>query len=281
MEIDITCLKASEYISASVDGELDLELAGKLEAHLVRCGRCRFELAFDRGTKTLIRNRIGSAPIPPHVRERILGDITAEAGRGLSRRSWFEALRAPAAWRMPAAFAGAVAIALIALLFLDRKPELLQPASADVNIVTETFNNFDKINDGSMEPELRSGNHQEIMTYLKQKASFAVELPTISGFRLVGAGVPSPDRDPGTYIVYERDGKFVLFRQVNFREMLSGGRRYLPLAALEDLQRSGWTVTGNDSDCTVAMWLQDSTLCIAVGDMGRDLLTTHLMGGPR
>lgn len=281
MEIDITCLKASEYISASVDGELDDDLSGKLEAHLIGCGRCRFELAFDRGTKTLLRSRIGSTPAPPHLRERILSDITAEAGRAVPTRSWLAGLRPPAGWMMPAAFAGAVAIALVALLFLDRKPEPLQPASADVNIVTETFNNFDRVNDGSMEPELRSGNHQEIMTYLKQRASFAVEPPTISGFRLMGAGVSSPDREPGAYIVYERDGEYVYVVQVNFREMLSSGRRYLPLAALEELQRSGWTVTGNDSDCTVAMWLQDSTLCMAVGDMGRDLLMTNIMGGSR
>ncbi len=61
MDIDITCLEASGYISDSVDGRLDPKFDGPLRSHLSRCGLCRFELSLVQGAKA-------STPETPEAR---------------------------------------------------------------------------------------------------------------------------------------------------------------------------------------------------------------------
>lgn len=281
MDIDITCFEASDYISASIDGELDPDLAEKLNAHLRRCRICSFEHILDSGTKSAVRRHLKSVTVPSHLRESILGSLRKEGAKTAARPSRFPGLFSFTTWRMPVAFAGAVAIALVAMLFLNKKPTHNHTRPSDGNIVTEAFNNFDEVIDGTMKPEIVSTDHDEIMSYLKQKANFSVSVPTMSGFRLVGAGVSSADRETSAHVMYERDGEYVYVRQVNFKSLLTGGKHYIPPATLAELQRSGWAFAGNDSDCTLAMWLEDSTLCMAVGDMRRDLLVSNLTGGAR
>ena len=106
------CRKAQEYISRSVDGELDPRRADRLERHLAECGGCR---AFAADLEKIVG---GAAELDaPEPSERVWRNIragivtgtlrpTAE-GASLDRRPLF-GLSLPAL-----RYAGAVALALI------------------------------------------------------------------------------------------------------------------------------------------------------------------------
>lgn len=281
MEIDITCLEASEYISALIDGELDDTLSAQLDVHLQKCSQCRFEHLLDAGTKDAVRRNLKTVPVPGRLRERITNAIADESRTSRPSSLKFPGFLSLTDWRMPAAFAGAVAIALVAVLFLNRNIPEIPVRPSEVNIVTETFNSFDAVSEGLIEPEIRTENHDEIMSYLKERANFDVRVPAMSGFTLIGGGVTASRQEPCAHVVYEQNGKYVLVRQLNFKSLLRGKGSYIPPDALTELQQSGWYFDGGDSDCTLAMWLEDSTLCMAVGDMRRDLLIAGLRGTPR
>jgi len=106
------CRKAQEYISRSVDGELDPRRAARLERHLAKCGDCR-ALAAD--LEKIVGGAAGLAA--PEPSERVWRNIragivpgtlrpTAE-GAALDRRPLF-GLSLPAM-----RYAGAAALALV------------------------------------------------------------------------------------------------------------------------------------------------------------------------
>lgn len=71
----IDCLKASELITAYVDGELcDTEVEA-LYAHLDACPDCRKKLDFEREAKEIVKLQHTPAESPKKVRRRIVEAI--------------------------------------------------------------------------------------------------------------------------------------------------------------------------------------------------------------
>ncbi|HLF14091.1 MAG TPA: zf-HC2 domain-containing protein [Bacteroidota bacterium] len=273
MEIDITCLEASGYISDSVDGQLDPELSGPLQAHLGRCRPCRLELTLVQGTKASLRDHMKPVPTPPDLRRKILGDVsTPRVSSGLT------GMFGLSGWRIPLAFAGALGIALIAFTILTQKTGHNHTKPFDGSVVTETFNNFDQVVEGRLTPGLVSENPAEVRRFLEERVHFSIQVPSMKQFRLVGGQFSAVDNETTAHVIYERDGNFIYICQSDARKLVGGKRRFIPAPALAELRRSGWFFTGNVTDCNLAMWLADSTLCTAVADMNRELLLANLTG---
>ncbi len=107
------CRKAQEYISRSVDGELDPRRAARLERHLAECGDCR-ALAADLRKIVDERGRAGAPPSRPskvwrNIRAGLeAGTLRPSAeGARLDRRPLF-GLSLPAL-----RYAGAAALAVV------------------------------------------------------------------------------------------------------------------------------------------------------------------------
>jgi anti-sigma factor RsiW len=278
MDIDLTCLEASEYISDSIDGQLEASLEAPLRTHLERCGRCRLELLLMQGAKNSLREHLKPVPTPADVRGRIMQAIPAVRAPRASGSTGLMGIFNITGWRIPMAFAGALAIALIAFTFLSKKGPHSHTKPFDGSVVTETFNNFDKVVEGRLTPGIVSHDPAEVKAFLEQRVHFPVQVPAMKDFRLVGGQFSAAENETTAHLIYEHDGQYVYICQSDARKLIGGKHRFIPPAVLEELRQSGWSFTGNYSDCNLAMWLADSTLCSAVADVNRDFLVANLTG---
>jgi anti-sigma factor RsiW len=276
MDIDITCPEASEYLSDHVDGRLDPKLGASLSSHLDRCKYCRLELSLLQGAKASLRSRMKPVATPKELRRKILRDVStadAAASRGSAGLSGMFTFTN---WRVPLAFAGALGIALIAFTVLTKKSPHSHTRPDDGSVVTESFNNYDQVMDGRLTPGIVSGNPSEVKSYLESHVHFPVQVPAMKEFRLVGGQFSAVDNETTAHVIYERDGAYIYISQSDARKLIGGKRRFIPAGALDELRRSGWYFAGNPADCNLAMWLADSTLCTAVGDVNRQNLLMNI-----
>lgn len=277
MEIDITCLEASEYLSDHVDGQLTPELDAPLATHLERCRFCQLELALLRGAKEKLRATMKPVTTPEALRAKILRDVSA-AGPVASRGAGFPGMLPFTNWRVPLAFAGALGLALIAFTFLIRQSPHNHTRPFDGSVVTESFNNYDQVVEGKLTPGIVSENPGEVKSFLEQRVRFPVQVPAMKDFRLVGGQFSAAENETTAHVIYERDGHYIYISQSDARRLIGGKRRFIPPSALEEIRRSGWFFAGNVDDCNLAMWLADSTLCTAVADLNRQSLLMNIGG---
>lgn len=278
MDIDITCDKAAEYIHDALDGRLDTRLATPLQAHLDACSPCRLERSTIEATRSSLRARLTKTPAPADLRRRILESISPSAAPARSRATglsgWFDV----SGWRAPLAFAGALGIALIIFTLVTGRSGHNHTRPSDGSVVTESFNNFDQVVDGRLKPGLTSDDPAKVKAFLEERVHFPIQMPSMKEFRLVGGQFTAVDNETTAHVIYERDGNFLYISQTDARRLVSGRRRFIPDAALSELQSTGWFFAGNVTDCNLAMWLADSTLCTAVADLNRELLLANLTG---
>ncbi len=280
MDIAITCDKAAEYIHDALDGRLDKRLAAHLQAHLDGCAPCRLERSTIEGTRSTLRERLKKTPAPADLRRRVLESLSASApsaparlrANGLS--GWFDL----SGWRAPLAFAGALGIALIAFTLITGRSGHNHTRPSDGSVVTESFNNFDQVVDGRLKPGLTSDDPAKVKAFLEERVHFPIQMPSMKEFRLVGGQFTAVDNETTAHVIYERDGNFLYISQTDARRLVSGRHRFIPEAALSQLHSTGWFFAGNVTDCNLAMWLADSTLCTAVADLNRELLLANLTG---
>jgi hypothetical protein len=115
----VTCHDAREWLGALVDDAIDPARRVEVETHLLACGECRLELEGLRATVGLLR-RVEPARAPAGFVDRVM-----ERARPAP---WY---RRAAAWlflplsvKLPAEAAAIVMIAGLAMLLIDRTPEL-------------------------------------------------------------------------------------------------------------------------------------------------------------
>ncbi len=276
MDIDITCIEALEYLDDSIDGRLDPSLKSALDAHLSKCRPCRTEKSLSLGARASVRRHMKRVAIPPAVRSNILDSIRPAAAT--SRPSTgLAGLLGISGWRIPLAFGGALAIALIALFVVNNKPGHSHASPADGSVVHEALNHFDEVLDGRLKPDIRSDNPLVVQKYLEERLHFPVRMAPMRQFNLVGANLTTADNETTANLIYERDGQIVFMSQYDARRLLHGTHRYIPEPVLRALKASGmYTSTGKLVDCTMAMWLIDSTLCTAIADIKQDQLLANI-----
>ena len=132
--------------------------------------------------------------------------------------------------------------------------------------------------DGRLKPGLISENPAEVKSFLEERVHFPIQMPSMREFRLVGGQFTAVDNETTAHVIYERDGNYIYISQTDARRLVSDKRRFIPEAALAQLHSTGWFFAGNVTDCNLAMWLADSTLCTAVADLNRELLLANLTG---
>src|SRR3990170_3725547 len=185
MDIDITCIEALEYLNDSIDGQLDPSLERALRAHLSKCRLCDAENALTIGARASVRRHMKRVDTPAVLRRRILASLAPDIPA--RRAAGFSGVFGVTGWRVPLALGGALAIALLTLFVVNRKPGHTHTRPPDGSVVTESFNRFDEVIDGRLQPDIRSDNPLVVQKYLEERVHFLVRMPPMRQFSLVGA----------------------------------------------------------------------------------------------
>jgi len=277
MDIDITCVEAFEYLNDSIDGQLDPSLSSALEAHVSKCKQCRIEHTITLGAQATVRRHMKRVEVPSGIRKKLLESIRPGTTRAPRPSTGLAGMLGFTSWRIPLAFGGALAIALITLFVLNKRPGHTHTSPVDGNVVNETLNHFDEVLDGRLQPDIRSDNPLVVQKYLEERLHFPVRMSPMRQFSLVGANLTTADNETTAHLIYERNGEIVYMSQYDARNLVGGTHRFIPEPVLRALKATGmYTSTGKLTDCTMAMWITDSTLCTAIADIKQDRLMANI-----
>jgi mycothiol system anti-sigma-R factor len=273
----VKCTEAIELLPAAVDGQIGEDVLTKLNHHLGECSPCLHEFELERLTKHVIGKYSRPSQPPSHLRTRILHEVQRERAASVNPDartiSW---RRFP---RVGMVALGGVGAILLLLLYVtpirSHRHTHAQPADADV--VHQTYNNFDEVLSGHIQPEIVTDDPQKIAAFFSPMVDFTVQFPPMRSYKLVGALCSQYDDKCIAQLVYRNGEDVVYIYEVDLKTAMGDGQgAKISPEAVSQLKKSGWYVENHIPDCSLAMWIVDSTLCCAVADINKDVLLASL-----
>lgn len=270
----MNCEDVKEHISLAVDNRLSGDVRREFEHHIELCLRCKHEFELERLTKRVVMNTIRRSPTPPSLAARIVAQLPSSTEQAGDSRPFHWR-----AWRWKPALAAGVLAVVILLLFISLPVNIRHTHTSpnDNNIIHQSFNNYDAILAGTLKPEVSSSNPAEVKTYFAERVKYHVRVPkAIDKCRLIGGMISDYKGKQVAHVVYKYDEQVVYLNQVPMSEVLEDRTLTIPDDAREQLKRTGWYVLSDHPNCSLVMWVVDSTLCTAVADIDKDQLITYL-----
>lgn len=134
----MNCRKCRDQLSAYLDGELAVQQAERIRAHLDTCKACREELEFLKQTIGLVKE-LPHVPAPPKLRERVLAGLETPQAEDVPREGVSK-------WRTlwPAAAVLVIGLAIWAF-YRPRTPSEPQTVAAKRSMGTRVDQEFSKV----------------------------------------------------------------------------------------------------------------------------------------
>ena len=272
----MNCSEVSEHITSAVDGALSAELVPPVKDHLERCPQCRSEFELEGATKRFVGARMKRTAAPQALRSQITLALAREAAT-VPTGGGATILRRPL-WRVVISV-GTAAAAVAFFLFFPPSAHHLHTQPVDDNMIHQTYNNYDSILDGKIVPAVASSDPGTVEASIQPQVHFRPIVPKLKKYTLVG-GEPAHYRGRCVAHVVYKNGKNVVYMyQACYKDVLDGKSLTLPPNVLSDLNRTGWYFENHAPDCSLIVWVVDSSVCCAIADVGRDQLMATLMEG--
>ena len=271
------CKEASEYISAIIDGQIENTIKPRLNEHLKRCSGCRNEFELERLTKHVIKYNVGRVKAPQSLASLISTQLQQEAAAEKTKSSWLGNLFILPTWKTALAVSGALALILILTLIPSRSHHS-HANPIDGNIIHQTYNNFDGVLDGKITPQVASDNPSVVHAFFSSKVNFNVVVPRLKHCALVGGVFSEYNNEGIAHVIYKNGNDIIYMCQAKLGSVMDSHVLNISDEAKRDLQRTGWYFENHAPNCSLVMWIDDSTLCCAIGDISKDKLMACLTG---
>ena len=270
----MTCTEALDLLPAAVDGQIGEELLSKLRLHFSGCPSCLHEFELEQMTKRVVRKYSRSAQSPSHLLHRVKNEVNRERdalGQAQNPR------RRPSLSSMLVLGGVGAIILLFAMIIPTGSHHHTHTQPVDGNIIHQTYNNFDSVLSGDIHPEIVTDDPAKVKAFFLPTTDFNVQLPPMRRFKLVGAMCSKYDGKCVAQVIYRGSKDIVYLYQVKLNTVLHGGSGFqVSPEALAQLKRTGWYFENHAPDCSLVMWVVDSTLCCAVADINKDVLFASL-----
>ncbi len=270
------CQDIQELITAEVDGELAEEAKSTLQDHLRNCPACNADYALELTTKAFLRRRLNRVQAPPNLRAQITAELAEQASAQPGFGAWLNDLFNRRSPRAMLALGSLVAILLVVLTVTPPKPRHSHSKPVDANIINQAWNNFDNVLDGKLTPQVATDDPAVLRSYFASQVPFKVNCPKHKGTRLVGGAYSRYNNEPCANLVYRKGRDVIYVYETNYRCVAHGTNLNLPREAMNQIQASGWYFENPHPECTLVVWLVDSTVCCAAADMPQDKLLAFL-----
>ncbi len=277
----MNCTEVLEYLSAVVDGEIDVERGKEFGAHIAKCPACRSELEIETMTKGIVRGKLPSKKTPTHLRANILQRFSAETpsqeiGQS-SVRAFLGRLFAEPLVKPALALALVVLIAIVGITLFTRRGVLL-PSSEEhaADMIDQAVDHYSRYLNGGVKLQLVSSNHDEVRRYFKDKVRFQVYVPEMENCELIGGILCEHEGITFLNLVYRMNDKIIYFYTGCSKEMKAVGKVGLSAKAESDLKQSGWYFDTSRANCNVAVWEENDEVCSVTADMKKEELLALL-----
>ena len=78
------------------------------------------------------------------------------------------------------------------------------------------------------------------------------------------------------HLLYQHKNDVIYLYQIKFHDSFTPGGLQLPHEVMSELQRTGWYFENGKPDCSLAIWITDSTICCAIADITKEQLVASL-----
>lgn len=268
----MSCQDFLPLISAAVDNQLTASEYTWLEEHLKACPNCRNEFELEQMTKTFVRQRLVRVTTPAAVAERVRQQLVYESSR---RSTWLERLDEllpQPSWRTVLATAAIGSIVLLAVMLFVPTSRHSHPRPVDNNIIHQTYNNFDDILEGKLVPTVTSNNPVEVESTLSLNLDFEVRVPRLKRCTLVGGSFTNYRTEKIAHLLYKYDNDLIYLYQTHLAAIEEKGVLNLPEQAMNELHRSGRYIENHMDDCSLILWIEGTTVSVAVANMDEKTL---------
>ncbi len=198
------CSEIRKLIEPSLDRELDVKEALRVQSHLKDCAPCRELLLDEQEFLALLPSALAPAPAPEFLRLSVAEALSQEVGRlNQTRRRW----RALAS---PGMLLAVATLALFLAIPRSQVPPLVKLALAEHRLY---------MHDASL-LQVRGDDVQTVRRALEQRLPFPLHLPpkTVDNVQLVGADV-TDGRNQAAVLAYMVDGAHVSLLVTTPREI--------------------------------------------------------------
>ena len=76
--------------------------------------------------------------------------------------------------------------------------------------------------------------------------------------------------------MYKHDNKIIYMYQAKLCTVMGSACLHLPMEAKRELQQSGWYFENHSPNCSLVVWVVDSTVCCAIADINKEQLLACL-----
>jgi mycothiol system anti-sigma-R factor len=271
----VKCSEVLQLVTAAIDGELDREVLEEVNRHFDRCTQCREEFDLERMTKYFVRKSIPLVPAPRHLltglRLRIADENESAKNSNPPRSRWTS--------RPVTVLVGFAAMVVLLLFIPSSSVRHLHSEPLDSDFVHQSYNNFDDVVSGKIVPEISSSDPAVVKSFLSSRTSRPVSVPHLRAYNLVGGMASRVNHEPVVHLVYRNNQEVIYLYEVSWRNVAHGCGLHLSPAICQALRQSGWYSENHVPDCSLIVWLKDSSLCCAVAPIRKDKLLTCLMEG--
>lgn len=270
------CRKFRELITAAADGELEEGSRPQFEQHLSVCGPCRSEYELERATKAFVMRRLGRVVTPPSLRDRIVELLARERVAPARRRFSLTAFFGRPLGTGTIVLATSAAVVSLFLLVSPLRGRHSHTQPEDGNIIHQTYNNFDQVIDGRITPQIVSTDRMILGSFFGSRVNFRVMIPHMKDYHLEGGVCSKYKHAKIAHLVYTNGSDFVYVYQTKLQNAGSDGSLQLPADVRSDVMATGWHFENHSPDCSLVVWLVDSTICCAIADIRREQLVANL-----
>ncbi|MBI4548409.1 MAG: zf-HC2 domain-containing protein [Ignavibacteriae bacterium] len=273
------CSEVQDLITPAIDGELEEKLKAQFHRHITECQRCRSEFELEHITKQLVRRQFQRVQAPQTLVSQIRTQFVPQSVSSGTVSSNIFGFFKKASWKIAFAACGIAAAVVILLLLAPLKSHHSHAQPKDGNIIHQSYNNFDEVLKGIMKPEITTDDPATIKSYFAQRVNFKVNVPCMKRCKLFGALFSNYGTENIVHLLYKYDDDPIYLYQTSLQAVLAGQSLKLPPSAMEQLLRTGWYVENHLPECTLVIWIADSTVCSAVADIQKDKLLASLQEG--
>ena len=270
------CREIIELISAEIDGKLETEKKPEFHHHLKQCPRCRGEFELEQVTKLFITRRLTRATVPAELKEQILRQTRGKINPSSTRESFIAPILRLPKWHLIPAVAGSAAIIIITLLLMPIKKDRFHRAPPNNNIIHQVYNNFHGILEGKLIPAVAYGDPEFVDTYFRGEIQFPVHLPPMPDCTLLGTMFSEYANEGTAHLVYKHNNDIIYIYEVALQDLMNTGGLGIPHDILAEAMKGDLYVENRMPDCSLAIWIHDSTLCCAITHISDRELISYL-----
>jgi hypothetical protein len=278
----LDCRESQELMSGAVDNELRGDQAAEFFEHIEICSGCRDEFELENLTKTYIRRMITMVDVPHDLQQSILLQIETSEKRGLTYGFWSSLVSNK--FFQPFLAFGFVALIAVALFILNKSNTLIQsekswpltsPQATNLDALSAAEDNFQHVLTGTLRPEITSTAISDVLTYVKEKAGYSINLPLIPKVDWVGAAITDGDNRPIAHVIYKMGETYIYI--FAFPEKYLDARVVkLPLGCIKSISGDNWYWTHDSNGDLQAVWAHDGNICVATANIERNELVSLL-----